>query len=67
MQSFVADISAGAIPQILRVKQGDSMSRFFQLTLTDGGAAWQPPEGAVYTVRFATDKISGWYDTIRCV
>lgn len=65
MQSFVADISAGAIPQILRVKQGDSMSRFFQLTLTDGGAAWQPPEGAVYTVRFATDKSSGWYDTIR--
>ena len=43
MQSFVADISAGAIPQILRVKQGDSMSRFFQLTLTDGGRRLAAP------------------------
>lgn len=65
MQTFVADISTGAVPQILRVKQGDSQSRFFKLTVTDGGEAWQPPEDALFTVRFATDKSSGWYDTIQ--
>lgn len=65
MQTFVADISTGAVPQILRVKQGDSMSRFFRLTVTDGSEAWQPPEGVLFTVRFATGKSSGWYDTIQ--
>lgn len=45
--------------------QADSMSRFFAITVTDNGAAWTPPGGAAWTVRFgASGMPAGWYDTI---
>lgn len=45
--------------------QADSMSRFFAITVTDNGAAWTPPDGAAWTVRFGAPGMpAGWYDTI---
>lgn len=67
MQNFSVDISTSHIPQALYVKQGDSLSRFFVLTIADNGSPWEPPENAVYTIRFSTSAGSGWYDTIQLV
>lgn len=45
--------------------QADSLSRFFVVTVTDNGAAWTPPDGALWTVRFGAPQMpAGWYDTI---
>lgn len=45
--------------------QADSLSRFFAVTVTDNGAAWTPPDGALWTVRFGAPQMpAGWYDTI---
>lgn len=45
--------------------QADSMSRFFAMTITDNGAPWTAPDGAVWTVRFGAPGMpAGWYDTI---
>lgn len=52
-------------PLALYAMQADSMSRFFAITITDDGAAWTPPDGAIWTVRFgAAGMPAGWYDTI---
>ena len=67
MQNFSVDISTSHIQQVLYVKQGDSLSRFFALTVVDNGSPWEPPENAVYTIRFSTSAGSGWYDTIQLV
>lgn len=67
MQNFSVDISTSHIPQVLYVKQGDSLSRFFALTVADNGSPWEPPENAAYTIRFATSAGTGWYDTIQLV
>ena len=67
MQNFSVDISTSHIQQVLYVKQGDSLSRFFALTVADNGSPWEPPENAVYTIRFSTSAGSGWYDTIQLV
>lgn len=67
MQNFNVDISTSHIPQALYVKQGDSLSRYFVLTIADNGSPWEPPENAVYTIRFSTSAGSGWYDTIQLV
>lgn len=67
MQNFSVDISTSHIPQALYVKQGDSLSRFFALTIADNGSPWEPPENAVYTIRFSTAAGTGWYDTIQLV
>ena len=65
MQQFNLDISAPRGPLVLYVSQGDSLSRFFSVTVTDNGTAYTPPDGAIYTVRFgATGMPAGWYDTI---
>lgn len=65
MQQFNIDISQPRGPLVIYASQGDSMSRFFEVTMTDNGAAYEPPAGAVYTVRFgAPGKPAGWYDTI---
>ncbi len=65
MQQFNIDISQPRGPIVLYVSQGDSLSRFFSVTVTDNGAAYTPPDGAIYTVRFgATGMPAGWYDTI---
>lgn len=65
MQNFSVDISTSRIPATIYVKQGDSFSRFFALTIADNGAPWEAPEDAVYTIRFKTALSSGWYDTIQ--
>lgn len=67
MQNFNVDISTSHIPQALYVKQGDSLSRFFALTVADNGSPWEPPENAAYTIRFSTPAGTGWYDTIQLV
>lgn len=65
MQTFNIDISQPRGPLVLYVSQGDSLSRFFSVTVTDNGTAYEPPAGAIYTVRFgAPGKPAGWYDTI---
>lgn len=65
MQTFNIDISQPRGPLVLYVSQGDSLSRFFSVTVTDNGAAYEPPAEAIYTVRFgAPGKPAGWYDTI---
>ena len=65
MQQFNLDISAPRGPLVLYASQGDSLSRFFAVTVTDNGAAYEPPAGAIYTVRFGAPGMpAGWYDTI---
>lgn len=65
MQQFNLDISNPRGPLVLYVSQGDSLSRFFSVTVTDNGAAYTPPDGAIYTVRFGAPSMpAGWYDTI---
>lgn len=65
MLTFNVDISAPSGPLVIYAMQADSMSRFFALTITDNGAAWTPPTGAIWTVRFGAPQMpSGWYDTI---
>ena len=67
MQQFNIDISQPRGPLVLYASQGDSMSRFFSVTVTDNGAAYTPPDGAFYflTVRFGAPGMpAGWYDTI---
>ena len=64
MQTFNIDISQPRGPLVLYASQGDSLSRFFAVTVTDSGAAYEPPAGAVYTVRFGAPGMpAGWYDT----
>lgn len=66
MQQFNLDISNPRGPLVLYVSQGDSLSRFFSVTVTDNGAAYTPPDGAIYTVRFGAPGMpAGWYDTIE--
>lgn len=65
MQQFNIDISQPRGPLVLYVSQGDSLSRFFSVAVTDNGAAYTPPDGAIYTVRFGAPGMpAGWYDTI---
>lgn len=65
MQQFNIDISQPRGPLVLYVSQGDSLSRFFSVTVTDNGAAYTPPDGAIHTVRFGAPGMpAGWYDTI---
>ena len=65
MQQFNIDISQPRSPLVLYASQGDRLSRFFSVTVTDNGAAYTPPDGAIYTVRFGAPGMpAGWYDTI---
>lgn len=65
MQKFNIELDAPSTPLVLYSMQGDSQSRFFQMTITQGGTPWAPPAGAAWTVRFgATNMPAGWYDTI---
>lgn len=65
MQNFIVDISAPSGPLVLYAMQADSMSRFFTITVTDSGAAWTPPDGVAWTIRFGAPGMpAGWYDTI---
>ena len=65
MQQFNIELDAPSTPLVLYAMQADSLSRFFQITITQGGTPWTPPAGAAWTVRFgATNMPAGWYDTI---
>lgn len=65
MQKFNIELDAPSTPLVLYSMQGDSLSRFFQMTITQGGTPWAQPAGAAWTVRFgATNMPAGWYDTI---
>ena len=65
MQQFNIELDAPSTPLVLYAMQADSLSRFFQMTITQGGTPWAPPAGAAWTVRFgATNMPDGWYDTI---
>ena len=65
MQNFNVDISSPGGPLVFYAMQADSLSRFFTLTITDNGEAWDPPSGALWSVRFGAPQMpSGWYDTI---
>lgn len=65
MQQFNIDISQPRGPLVIYASQADSYSRFFSVTVTDNGAAYEPPAGAIFTVRFGAPGLpAGWYDTI---
>ena len=65
MQTCNVDIYTPTGPLAIYAKQGDSMSRFFALALTDSGAPYEPPEGVVFSARFGAPGMpGGWYDTI---
>lgn len=65
MQNFNLDVSQPSGPLVLYASQGDSLSRFFAVTVADNGAAYEPPAGSIYTVRFGAPGMpAGWYDTI---
>lgn len=66
MQNFNVDISSPGGPLVFYAMQADSLSRFFTLTITDNGSTWDPPSGALWSVRFGAPQMpSGWYDTIE--
>lgn len=65
MQQFNIDISQPSGPLVIYASQADSYSRFFSVTVTDNGAAYAPPAGSIFTVRFGAPGMpAGWYDTI---
>ena len=65
MQQFLVDFQAFSGPLVFYAMQGDSLSRKFQLVITDGGTPWTPPSGAAWFVYFgAPGMSSGFYDTI---
>lgn len=65
MQQFNIDISQPSGPIVIYASQADNYSRFFSVTVTDNGAAYAPPEGSIFTVRFGAPGLpAGWYDTI---
>lgn len=66
MQQFNIELDAPSTPLVLYAMQADSLSRFFQMTITQGGTPWTPPTGTIWTVRFGAPNMpSGWYDTIE--
>lgn len=65
MQTAIIDLSLPGVTPVFHAMQGDSMSRFFSVTVTDSGVPWYAPSGAAWTVRFGAPGMpSGWYDTI---
>lgn len=65
MQQFLVDFQSFSGPLVFYAMQGDSLSRKFQLVITDGGTPWTPPNGAAWFVYFgAPGMSSGFYDTI---
>ena len=66
MQTFNVDIAQAPAPLVLYAKQGDSLSRFFQINFLQNGQPWTPPAGATFAVRYGVPGLpSGWYDTIQ--
>ena len=65
MHQFLVDFQTFSGPLVFYAMQGDSLSRKFQLVITDGGTPWTPPSGVAWFVYFgAPGMSSGFYDTI---
>ena len=64
MQTIILDIQRPGITQAINAKADDAYSRFFVAELFDGGAAYSPPTGAAYMLRYKTPGGQGWYDTV---
>jgi hypothetical protein len=46
--------------------QQDKASRFVEATILDGGTAWTPPAGTLFTIRYRkADGTGGFYDTME--
>ena len=50
-KTITIDLSKRTTPEMLYAKQGDEGSRFVQITLTEDGNPYLPPEGAGATLR----------------
>lgn len=64
MQNITIDITKRGVAPLVNVTDYDAMSRFFALTILDGGAPYTPPDGATYSVWYKNNESHGWYDTI---
>lgn len=66
MQTLKMDFQSQSAPPVVPVMQSDSQSRFIGITLYNGGAPYEAPEGASYTVQYRGPGANnmGWYDTI---
>ena len=54
------------IAQIAYAVQGDQLSRELTIQLVDGSVPWEPPAGALATVRYRKpDGTTGFYDTME--
>lgn len=67
MQTLKMDFQSQSTPPVVPVMQSDSQSRFIGITLYNGGAPYEAPEGASYTVQYCGPGANnmGWYDTIQ--
>lgn len=66
MQTLKMDFQSQSAPPVVPVMQSDAQSRFIGITLYNGGAPYEAPEGASYTVQYRGPGANnmGWYDTI---
>ncbi len=66
MQTLKMDFQSQSAPPVVPVMQSDSQSRFIGITLYNGGAPYEAPESASYTVQYRGPGANnmGWYDTI---
>ena len=66
MQTLKMDFQSQSTPPVVPVMQSDAQSRFIGITLYNGGAPYEAPEGASYTVQYRGPGANnmGWYDTI---
>ena len=64
MYTYNIDFSNPGVLPPISVKTDDSFSRFFALTLWDGGAAYTVPSGALWAVNYKSPAGSGLYDAI---
>lgn len=64
MYTYNIDFSNPGVLPPISVKTDDSFSRFFALTLWDGGAAYTVPPGALWAVNYKSTAGSGLYDAI---
>ena len=62
---FTMALDRQGVAPIVDVVQGDSNTRAIAVTLTAGGAAFEPPEGTTASVAFRKpDGKKGWYDKL---
>lgn len=66
MQTLKMDFQSQSTPPVVPVMQSDAQSRFIGIALYNGGAPYEAPKGASYTVQYRGPGSNnmGWYDTI---